>query len=173
MTEKESKKDTKKVNNKELVELKKKYQELESINKDLLTKLQYSQAELINYRTRKDKEVEDRLEYANEELLKSLLPIIDNFERAIKLDDNDLTDELSKFLEGFKMIYATLSETLKSYGVEELDVLNKPFDPNTSNALLTDNVLDIDDDIVIDVMQKGYKYKDRILRVASVKVNKK
>ena len=63
-----------------------------------------NQAELQNYKRRKDEETSKIQKYKNEELIKELLPIVDNFERAIKMDDNDLSDEVSKFLSGFKLI---------------------------------------------------------------------
>jgi molecular chaperone GrpE len=65
-----------------------------------------------------------------------------------------------------------LNDTLKQYGLEELNVLNKPFNPNNSQALIIDNDSSKDDGIVLDVMLKGYIYKDRVIRPASVKVNK-
>ena len=64
-----------------------------------------SKAELVNYRKRKDDEVSRMLKYSNEGLVLELLPTLDNFERAIKLDETNLSEELKKFLEGFKMIY--------------------------------------------------------------------
>ena len=102
-----------------------------------------------------------------------IILVIDNFERAIKLDDNDLTDELSKFLDGFKMMYATLTDILKKYGVEEINRVGEVFDPNQEEALLTDNVEELDDDVVIEVLLKGYKLKGRVIRPASVKINQK
>ena len=67
------------------------------------------QAELINYRKRKDEETEKKLKYANEDLILEILPALDNFERAIKMDDDNLEDEVSQFLSGMKMIYASLT----------------------------------------------------------------
>ena len=92
--------------------------------------------------------------------------------QAIKLDDNDLTDELSKFLTGFKMMYASLCEVLKKFGVEEIDCEGKEFDANTMQALMTDSDSNFEDDIVLDVLLKGYRLKDRVIRPASVKVTK-
>ena len=138
----------------------------------LLEKLQYSKAEMINYRKRKEEETDNKLKYANQDLILEIIPVLDNFERAIKLDDNDLTDELSKFLTGFKMMYASLCEVLKKFGVEEIDCEGKEFDANTMQALMTDSDSNFEDDIVLDVLLKGYRLKDRVIRPASVKVNK-
>ncbi len=146
---------------------------LEEENKNLLEKVRLAQAELINYRKRKDEETANILKFANQDLIMEILPIVDNFERAIKLDDNDLTDELSKFLDGFKMMYASLTETLKKFGVEEINRVGQVFDPNEEQALLTDCVEEDDDEVVLEVLLKGYKYKGRVIRPASVKINQK
>ena len=76
----------------------KEIEELKNKNNELLNKVLYSQAEFANYRKRKDTEVSSMLKYANMDLVLELLPMVDNFERAIKLDDTNLSDELSKFL---------------------------------------------------------------------------
>ena len=146
---------------------------LEEENKKLVDQVKRAQAELINYRTRKDKEISDTLKYCNQSLITDLIPIVDNFERAIKLDDNNLDDELSKFLTGFKMIYSSLFSVLKNYGVEEISRQGEIFDPAQEQALLTDKVEELEDEAVIEVLQKGYKLKDRVIRAASVKINQK
>lgn len=153
----------------------KEYQEtikkLEEENKNLLEKVKLAQADLVNYRRRKDDEVATTLKYANKDLILELLSVVDNFERAIRLDDNDLTDELSKFLAGFKIMYATLMDILKKFGVEEINRVGEIFDPSLEQALLTDKVEDKQDEEVLEVLLKGYKLKDRVIRPASVKIN--
>ena len=113
------------------------------------------------------------LKFANQDLIMEILPIVDNFERAIKLDDNDLTDELSKFLAGFKMMYATLTDVLKKFGVEEINRVGEKFDPTCEQALMTDCAEELEDEAVIEVLLKGYRYKGRVIRPASVKINQK
>ena len=127
--------------------------------------------ELINYRKRKDDEVSSMLKYANEDLIKELIGVVDNFERAISLDDNDLTDDLSKFLSGFKIMYGTLTTILRNFGVEEISRVGEEFDPNLEEALLTDKVEGHKNEEVLEVLLKGYKLKDKVIRPASVKVN--
>lgn len=156
----------------EIEKLRNQLTEILNEKQSLLEKLQYSKAEMINYRKRKEEETDNKLKYANQDLILEIIPVLDNFERAIKLDDNDLTDELSKFLVGFKMMYASLCEVLKKFGVEEIDCEGKEFDANTMQALMTDNDSNFEDDIVLDVLLKGYRLKDRVIRPASVKVNK-
>lgn len=156
--------------------LKEKEAEIEKLKKELeesVKKVQYAQAELVNYRKRKDDEVASYKKYCNQDLITELIPIVDNFERAISLDDNNLTDELSKFLHGFKMMYASLTEVLRKFGVEEISRAGEVFDSNLEEALMTDNIDSVDDDIVTEVLLKGYKLKDRVIRPASVKINKK
>ncbi len=156
--------------------LKEKEAEIEKLKKELeesVKKVQYAQAELVNYRKRKDDEVASYKKYCNQDLITELIPIVDNFERAISLDDNNLTDELSKFLHGFKMMYASLTEVLRKFGVEEISRAGEVFDSNLEEALMTDDIDSLDDDIITEVLLKGYKLKDRVIRPASVKINKK
>ena len=166
---KEKKKDT---HGKEK-KLKEEIERLKKENIEAIEKVKYAQAELINYRKRKDEEVSNYKKFCNQDLIMELIPVVDNFERAIKLDDNDLTDELSKFLDGFKMMYAMLSEALRKFGVEEINNAGKPFNSNEEEALMTDNIPDMEDDVVTEVLLKGYKLNGRVIRPASVKVNKK
>ena len=139
--------------------------------KELEEKILREKAELVNYRRRKDDEVSNMLKYANEDVIGELLPIVDNFERAIKLDNNDLSDELSKFLTGFKMIYTSLINVLNKFEVKAIDGTSKPFDPTYHQAVLTEKIEGVEPGIVIEVLQKGYLYKDRVIRPAMVKVS--
>ena len=140
--------------------------------KELENKLLLNTAELQNYKKRTDAEVERMLKYKDEALLTEMLPVIDNLERAIKMDNKVLEDEVSKFLEGFKMIYASLLETLKKFGVEKMNCHMTKFNPNLHQAVMTGDDKEIEDDIITEVYQEGYTYKDRVLRPAMVKVNK-
>ena len=131
-----------------------------------------TQAEMQNMRRRMEEEKVNLLKYEGEELIIKLLPTLDNFERAIKMDDTNLEDEISKFLEGFKMIYGNLSSTLQGYEVIAMDILNKPFDPEMMDAVLAEEVEGVEPNIVVDVLQKGYTYKGKVIRHAMVKVSK-
>ena len=145
-----------------------KLQEENAILKD---KVLRTTAEMQNMRRRMEEEKSLALKFEGEDLIKKLLPVIDNFERAIA-DDSKLSDEMKKFLEGFKMIYGNLNSILESYQVKAMDVLNKEFDPNTMEAVLTEEVEGVLPNTVIDVLQKGYTYKDKVIRHAMVKVSK-
>ena len=85
--------------------------------------------------------------------------------------DTNLSDELSKFLEGFKMIYTHLVEVLKKFEVTEIECLNKPFDHNFEQALMTTKVDGVESGMVVEVLQKGYLLKDKVIRTAMVKVS--
>ena len=137
---------------------------------NLEEKLKASTAELINYRKRKDEEVATKLKFANQDLIMDILPVLDNFDRAIKLQKSDDTN-LNKFLDGFKMLYTSLNETLKRYGVEEIDCLGQEFDPTYEQAVSTVKREDKKPGVVVEIYQKGYMYKDRVLRTAMVIVS--
>ena len=139
---------------------------------DLENKVKYSQAELINYRKRKDEETAGLLKFANKDLILELIPVADNFERAIKLDDTNLNDELSKFLDGFKMIYSHLTEALKKFGVEEIPTVGTTFDPNVHEALMTKSDPTKANEEVLECLLKGYTLKGKVIRAAKVVVNK-
>lgn len=128
-------------------------------------------AEMQNMRRRYEEEIARRSKYDGEEVIIKLLTVVDNFERAIKLDDSNLTDELSKFLEGFKMIYGNLKSILESMEVKEIECLKQAFDPNTMEAVLTVHEENTEPGIVLDVLQKGYTYKDKVIRHAMVRVS--
>lgn len=151
-------------NNKELEKLKEE-------NQTLQEKILRVSADAQNMRRRLEEEISRIHKYEGEDFIKEILPTIDNFERAIKLDDENLTDELSKFLSGFKMIYTGLVNALEKVEIKEIDCLNKEFDPNFMEAVLTAKVEGIPKSQVIEVLQKGYMYKDKLLRPAMVKVS--
>jgi len=130
-----------------------------------------NQAELQNYKRRKEEEMDKVLKYKNEELIKELLNVVDNFERAIKMDDNDLSDEVSKFLAGFKLIYGNTINILNKYDVKEIASDGVEFDPTYHHAVLTEHDETKPEGVVLEVLQKGYTYKDRVIRPAMVKVN--
>ncbi|MEG2351318.1 MAG: nucleotide exchange factor GrpE [Bacilli bacterium] len=144
--------------------------EVEAMNKKLAEseeKALRMQAEMVNYRKRKDEETLKMLKYANEELVLEILPIIDNFERAIKSKPEDET-----YFEGIIMIHAALVKTLEKFDVKEIESLEKAFDPTYHQAVLTETDEKKEKEIITEVYQKGYMLKDKVIRPAMVKVNK-
>lgn len=152
-------------------DLDKKIEELELKIKSLEEQNLREKAESINFRRRKEEETARILKFCNEDLIKDVLPTIDNFERAIKMDDDNLEDEVSKFLAGVKMIYCNLIGILEKYGVKAIDGANKPFDPTYHQAVMMEHVDGLEPGMVIEVLQKGYLLKDRVIRPAMVKVS--
>ncbi len=170
-TEKNDKKETKKVSasrksNHKIKENKKIAELTEQLEKEREKCLRI-QAEMMNFKRRKEDEVAGIKKYANEDILKDLLMIVDNFERALKLE----TEENKEFLKGFSMIYTSILNILNENEVTEIPADNVVFDPEVHQAVLTDKVDDVEPGIIIEVLQKGYKYKDRVLRPAMVKVS--
>ena len=152
----------------------KKNEELELLlnqNALLNEKLLRITADYQNMKRRSEEELSKAYKYDGEEIIKELLKIVDNFERAIKLDDTNLTDELSKFLDGFKMIYTNLINILNAKNVREIVCLNEDFNPVSMNAVLTEKVEGTEPGKVIEVLQKGYVYNDKVIRPAMVKVS--
>lgn len=152
-------------NDKLIEELKTKIDLLEDKNRR-------TQAEFINFRTRTENEISNMFKFEGEGIIKELLDVKDDFERAIMMDDNDLSDEVSKFLEGFKMIYTRLMSMFDKLDVKELDIEGKEFDPTVSEAVLTDHDESKPENVILEVLKKGYTYKGKLIRPAMVKVNK-
>ena len=157
--------------NEEMLKLEQEITTLTETNKGLEERVKLAQAELINYRRRKDEETEGLLKFANQGIITDLLPIIDNFERFIS--HSEVSEEIKNYSVGIKMIYNNLVDILKQYGVEEINRVGQVFDPNLEQALLVENDPTKEDDIVLEVLLKGYKLKDRVIRPASVKINQK
>ena len=176
--EKHDKKEDKalKKENKELKKLleekEKEIAKLKEENEENINRVKYTQAELVNYRKRKDEEISQREKYCNKDIISDLLPVIDNFERAIKYDDNNLEDQFSKFLSGFKIMFSDLNNILMKYGVTPINRVGEEFDSRLEQALLTDKVEGKKDEEVLEVLLKGYMLHDRVIRPATVKINK-
>ena len=137
---------------------------------NLEEKIKLTQAELINYRKRKDEETSIMLKYANMDLIVELLPVLDNFERALNMKSE--FKDFDKYTEGYKLLYNHLVDTLKKFGVEEIPALGLEFDPNLHEAVMIDSDEGKENDIILEVFNKGYMLKGRVIRPSKVKVNK-
>ena len=133
-------------------------------NKEKYTRLL---ADFDNMRSRNDKENAKMFDYGASDVLEKLLPIIDNLERALETVKEE---EKNPFEEGVEMIYKQLMETLKKIGVEPMDAVGKEFDPNFHNAVIHVEEEGAGENVVVEEMQKGYMYKDTVLRHSMVKV---
>ncbi len=145
-------------------ELKSKDQEIENLNDSFLR----LQADFMNYKKRAEKDKIDTVAYANEDLICDILPVIDNLERALKTSE----DGESSFWEGTKLIHDQLVKILVDNGLEEIEALGKDFDPNYHHAALMEESEDKDEGVILEVFQKGYMLKDKVIRPSMVKVAK-
>lgn len=160
--EKKSKKDKKNKKNDEILEL---VSKLKTFEEETLR----AKADLINYRKRKDEEVSNILKYSNADILMSLLPVLDNFERVI--DKEDVLDDVKVYLDGFRLIYNQIIDILKANDVKEINALGKPFDPLFHQSVTMRKDESKESGIVLEVYRKGYTYKDKVLRPAMVIIN--
>ena len=111
------------------------------------------------------------LKYQNFDMAEELINVVDSFERALNVPEDKLGDDVKKYLSGFKIMYTNLINILNKFEIHEIDVLNKEFDHNTSQALMMEHKDGVEPGIVIEVLQKGYMIKDKLLRAALVKVS--
>lgn len=126
------------------------------------------QAEYENYKRRTDKERIAERKYKAESLATELLPVLDNFERALQ---TEVTEENQSFKDGVAMVYNQLTQALEAEGVTQIEALHQPFDPNLHHAVMQDSDDQYDENIVLDELQKGYQLKDKVIRPTMVKVN--
>lgn len=144
-------------------------EELEKVKEELSEKADLHlrlQAEFDNFRRRTLKEKEDLRKTANADLLSDLLPVLDNFERGLAHAEN------SPLLEGIVMVQKQLMEILNRAGLEKVGAPGENFDPNFHDAVMQEEKEGAEPDSIIEVLQPGYKYQDKLLRAAMVKVAK-
>lgn len=122
-------------------------------------------AEFDNFRKRTEKEKLDLCEYASEQALKAMLPILDDFERALRVETAE-----TEYAKGIGLIYNRMFDALKKLGLEPVESLGKPFDPNYHHAIELVPSPDAEDQTVLDELLRGYVFKGRLLRAAMVRV---
>ena len=132
---------------------------------DLTDRLLRRQAEFDNFRRRAERERADLLEYANTESVRAILPIVDDFERALKTESAD-----KEYVRGMELIYQRLSEALKKLGLEPITAKGLKFDPHIHHAVDMVETDEVEDHTVLDEYQHGYNFRGRLLRPAMVKV---
>jgi molecular chaperone GrpE len=134
-------------------------------NAELQDRFLRAQAEFQNFRKRVDKDRLEFNEYASMEACRTLLPIIDDFERALETETAD-----KKYAHGLELIRQRLFDALKKLGLEPMVVLGEPFDPHVHHAVEMVETEDAPDHTVLAEFQRGYNFKGRLLRPAMVKV---
>lgn len=144
-------------------------QRLQSLADEYQQRALRTQADFDNFRKRTLKEKEDFAKYASSKLITELLPIIDNFDRAISAAGD--TAEIESFAKGVNMIFRQLEGVLKAEGLEAMDSVGKPFNPEFHQAIMQVESDEYEEGIVVEEVQKGYMLKDRVLRPAMVKVS--
>ena len=146
----------------------KKESEAEKQLADMNAKYVRLMADFQNQKKRFEKEKADIYQFANEDIVKSLLEVIDNFERALDASQ----DDGSKFREGMEMIFKQLMGALEKAGVSEIKALGEEFDPNFHNAVMMEETDEFESNKVSGVMQKGYTLNSKVIRPSMVKVAK-
>ena len=135
---------------------------------ELTDKLKRSMAEFDNFRKRTEKEKSAMYEIGAKDVITKILPVVDNFERGLQTVPEDLKD--SPFEDGMEKIYKQLMKTLEDMGVKPIEAVGKEFDPNFHNAVMHAEDEELGENTVSEEFQKGYKYKDAVLRHSMVKV---
>lgn len=128
------------------------------------------QADFANYKKRTAAEKLQISEVVKMDVISSILPVIDNFERALQVPQDKVADDVKSFIDGYEMIYKQLLGVLEKEGVTKIDAVGKPFDPNYHQAVMRVPSDEYDDDVVVEVLQEGYLLGDKTLRPAMVKV---
>ena len=167
--EKEDKKSAKFGKKKKIEELEEeivKLKEEAAANKNAYFK---AYADTENLKKRLQSESDNVRKYRIQSFAMEILPVLDNLERAldVKVDDQNVKN----YAKGFEMIYQQLVHILNQEGVKEIEALDKPFDPNFHQALMQEAKDGVESGMVIEVLQKGYMLKDRVLRATLVKVS--
>ena len=148
-------------------------QELESIQAerdDLLGKLQRVSADYANFQRRVPKQVSDSVAYEKESIIKTLLPMLDNFEHT--LQKSHAAESVDIILEGVRMIYDQMVGAMKSHGVEQIHAQDETFDPAQHEAMMRKEDPEREDGVVLEEFQKGYRLNGRVIRPSKVVVNR-
>ena len=155
----------------ELILLEAEIEKLKEENSTLKDQYLRKHADFENFRRRMNKEKQDSIKYGNQGLLKDLIEVIDNFERAIKTSSEN--QDMESFREGIAMIEQQFTNMLKTnWGLEKIEAVGQEFDANVHEALMMEDSEEVDVNTVLEDFQTGYKLRDRVLRPSKVKVAK-
>jgi molecular chaperone GrpE len=132
---------------------------------ELVELLQRRQAEFDNFRRRAEREKSEILEFAHSDSVRAILPILDDFERALKTQTADKV-----YARGMELIYQRLAEALKKLGLEPISTKGQKFDPHVHHAVDMVETADVEEQTILDEYQPGYNFRGRLLRPAMVKV---
>jgi molecular chaperone GrpE len=132
---------------------------------ELSDRLLRARAEFDNARRRAERERSDYLQFAAMDLVRGILPILDDFERALNVETAD-----RNYAKGVELIYQRLSETVRKMGLEPIETAGKPFDPNLHQAVERVQTEEAEDQAILGEFQRGYNFKGKLLRPAMVRV---
>ncbi len=155
---------------KEIEELKKKLEEKEKELKDHHDRLLRLAADFENYKKRAARDKEDWTKFANEDLIRAILPFIDNLEKAV--NHAEKVADTGVLIEGVRLTIQQLFQVLNRFGLSTFESVGKPFDPNVHEAMLVVETDQHEPNQVVEEFQKGYLLNDRLLRPATVSVSK-
>jgi molecular chaperone GrpE len=158
---------TKKEDKEEIEEANDEIQDEESEPDENTRKLLRLQADFLNFKNRTEKEKARIYSSAIEDVILELLPVMDNFERAIQTEHDN-----NSFKDGIVMIYNQLKTAIEKKGVVEIPSLGEKFDPNIHHAVASQETEDVEADVIIEVLQKGYQIYDKVIRPSMVKISK-
>lgn len=130
-------------------------------------------ADFENYKKRAARERQEAAKFANESLLQKLLPVLDNFEMALAAAQSAQVDGVKSLQDGVTMILQQFRQTLLEAGLEEIEAAGKPFDPNLHEAVSQQDSAEVPEGNVLIQLRRGYKFRERLLRPASVIVARK
>ncbi len=168
-TEKEKKKKSKE-KLKELEELRSEVENLQKEKDELFGRLQRVSADYANFQKRVPKQISDTIAYEKEKIIKTLLPILDNFERTLK--NTHLSENVDSLVNGVKIIYDQMLDILELHGVEQVKAAGEVFDPALHEAIMQKAEPEKEENIVLEELQKGYTLNGRVIRPCRVIVNK-
>lgn len=137
---------------------------------ELFAQLQRVSADYANYQKRVPKQIADSIGYEKERVIKTLLPVLDNFEHALQ-NAHSVEDD-NVLVKGIRIVYDQLLDVLKSHNVEQIEAKGEKFDPVVHQAMTQRSEPDAEDDTVLEEFQKGYRLNGRVIRPSKVIVNK-
>lgn len=154
----------------ELVDLNEKVESLQKEKDELFAKLQRVSADYANFQKRVPKQISDMICYEKERIIKTLLPVLDNFEHT--LQNTHSSENVDVLVKGIRIIYEQFLDILKSHNVEQIKALGEKFDPAMHQAMTQQSDPEKEENTVLEEFQKGYKLNGRVIRPSMVIVNK-
>jgi molecular chaperone GrpE len=151
-------------------ELHEKIESLQKEKDELFAQLQRVSADYTNFQKRVPKQISDTIGYEKERIIKTLLPVLDNFEHT--LQNAHSAENVDVLIKGIRIIYGQFLDILKSHNVEQIEALGEIFDPSLHQALRQHTDPDKQQDLVLEEFQKGYKLNGRVIRPSRVVINK-